>query len=149
MSKKVEQAIVDDLNEVLQRFMREVFKAMHNMGNPLYEGLMSQDFAIIKAVNCRPDIILKDILDQLSIPNSTLTSIVNRLEKLDVLKRVISTRDRRSYGLELCEKGKLIIKDREEKENKYFTKILGALNSDEERQKLVSLLNTVMTNIDD
>jgi len=148
MNKKVEQTIVEEFDEVFQRFMKEVFKAMHNLDNPLYDGLMSQDFTIIKAVNCRPDIILKDILDQLSIPNSTLTSIVNRLEKLDVLKRVISKRDRRSYGLELCEKGKLIIKDRQEKEQKYFTKILGSLNSDEERKKIISLLNTVMTNID-
>ena len=149
MSKKVDQTIVDDFNKVHQRFMKGVFKAMHNLGDPLYDGLMSQDLAIIKAVSCRPDIILKDILDQLSIPNSTLTSIVNRLEKMDVLKRVISKRDRRSYGLELCEKGKLIIKDREEKEQKYFTKILAALNSDEERRKLISLLDTVVTNIDD
>ncbi len=149
MNKKVEQTIVEEFDEVFQRFMKEVFKAMHNLGNPLYDGLLSQDLAIIKAVNCRPDIILKDILDQLSLPNSTLTSIVNRLEKMEILKRVISKRDRRSYGLELCEKGELIVKDHREKEQKYFAKILGSLNSDEERKKLISLLNTVMTNIDE
>ena len=149
MSKKVDQTIVDDFNKVHQKFMKGVFKAMHNLGNPLYDGLMSQDLAIIKAVNCRPDIILKDILDQLLIPNSTLTSMVNRLEKMEVLKRVISKRDRRSYGLELCEKGKLIIKDRQDIEQKYFIKVLGALNSDEERRKLISLLDTVVTNIEE
>ncbi len=53
----------------------------------------------------KSDIIMKDICTSLDMPKSTLTNMVNRLERKGYLNRTISRRDLRSYGLALRARG--------------------------------------------
>jgi DNA-binding MarR family transcriptional regulator len=51
---------------------------------------------------------MKDIGNLLGKEKSTITTLVNKLEKLGYIKKVKSTEDRRSTYVQLTEKGKLV-----------------------------------------
>ncbi len=69
------------------------------------EGFTTLDLHVLRMVERKPDLILKEIRDRLELPNSTLTSVIDRLEKRAVVERTINHRDHRSYGLRLTEHG--------------------------------------------
>ena len=55
-----------------------------------------------------PDMILKEIREYLRIPQTTLSSIIAKMEKQGLLRRVINHRDLRSFSLEVTAAGKKI-----------------------------------------
>ena len=94
-----------------------------------------------------PDVILGEIISSLDIPKSTLTSAIDRLEKRKYINRIISKRDRRSYGLELTEEGQLAQKEHIDLEYMAYGRILNALDTEEEKQELFKLLKKIINNI--
>lgn len=107
------------------------------------KGMSQLDLHILKMIAEQPDIILKDICNTLHIPSSTLTSAVNRLEDRGLLNRVISRRDRRSYGLQLTDKGWNIKREHDRVDRLIAEKVFEALADEQEAQKLVQLLDKV------
>ena len=87
----------------------------------------------------RKDMLLREFLENVKIPKSTLTSIVNRLEQKGYLKRVINPRDRRSYGLELTDKGEQFYDLYQAYQSEMGSKILSGLDADEQMQLLYLL----------
>lgn len=69
------------------------------------DGLAALDVGIIHHSARNPGITVGEVRRILDIPNSTLSSAVNRLERRGLLHRVINADDRRSYGLVVTEKG--------------------------------------------
>ncbi|WP_160673187.1 MarR family winged helix-turn-helix transcriptional regulator [Clostridium sp. C8-1-8] len=115
---------------------------------PRIKGLTTTEISIISIVSKNPEVILGEICAELDIPKSTLTSAIDRLEKRKYINRIISKRDRRSYGLELTEEGVLAQKEHIDFEYKVYGKLLNSLTSFEERAELIRLLKTIVTNID-
>ena len=109
-------------------------------------GLTTIEISIISIVSQKPDVILREICAFIDIPKSTLTNAVDRLEKRDYINRIISKRDRRSYGLELTEEGHLAQKEHLEFENTVYGRLLDALDTDEEKQELFKLLRKIVNN---
>ena len=107
-------------------------------------GMAQLDLHILKLIAERPDIILKEICHELHIPSSTLTSAINRLEERGLLNRVISHRDRRSYGLALTAKGWEIKKEHDRVDRMIASKVIGALEDHEEVTTLVNLLSKIV-----
>ncbi len=56
----------------------------------------------------KPDIIIKELREYLRVPQTTLSSIIAKLEKQGYIRRVINPRDMRSFSLEVTPKGKEI-----------------------------------------
>lgn len=110
------------------------------------EGLSTVDISVLAIVSRKPDVILREILGVLEIPASTLTSAVDRLEKRGLLRRVISVRDRRSFGLELTEEGKRAQEEHKNEEEDVLRCVLGAYTP-EERSELVRLLKILTSSI--
>ena len=106
-------------------------------------GMAQLDLHILKLIAERPDIILKDICVELKIPNSTLTSAINRLEERGLLNRVIRRRDRRSYGLELTDKGWTIKAEHDRVDQIIAGKVMDTLDGDEEVDLLITLLGKI------
>ena len=102
------------------------------------------DLSIVNAIAQQPDLVLRELARNLHIPNSTLTSALNRLEEKGVAHRTISKRDRRSFGIRLSEKGLRIQKVHIEFEKAYFTSLLGKLDSHEERARLLELAEKIV-----
>ncbi len=77
------------------------------------EGYTNLDLHVLRMVYRKPDLILKEVRDNLELPNSTLTSVIDRLEKRSVVERTINRRDHRSYGLKLTEYGEELLAEHE------------------------------------
>ncbi|MHB8061862.1 MAG: MarR family winged helix-turn-helix transcriptional regulator [Ruminiclostridium sp.] len=113
-----------------------------------FKELSSLEIGIINRISRNPDIIFREICEAYSLPKSTLTNVIDRLEKRGYLKRIISQRDRRSYSLELTEKGALVQKEHLEYENELLGKVINALNTEEEKQMLLNLFGKIIENLE-
>lgn len=122
--------IASDYKNIEQKFSR-------------IQGLSTTEIAVLSLVAQNEEIILKEIVMKLDIPKSTLTNIINRLEKREFINRVISNRDRRSCGLKLTEEGNLAQKEHIEFEKTVYGKIIMALNN-EEREELLELMRKIV-----
>jgi DNA-binding MarR family transcriptional regulator len=85
------------------------------------------ELAIIQMVSENKNIILQDISKKQHIPKSTLTGLINKLENGGYLKRKISTKDLRSYGLELTDEGRQVQMEHHKFEKIFFKKVLEPL----------------------
>lgn len=109
--------------------------------------LTTMEIRIINIVYSTEDVILKEICTKLEIPKSTLTSAIDRLERMQYINRVISSRDRRSYGLQLTEEGYRVQSEHLAFERKLYGYLLDALDTNEERELLMQLLRKIVKNI--
>lgn len=114
---------------------------------PRVEKLSSMEIKIIEIVYSKEDVIFKEICSILDIPKSTLTSAIDRLERLNYVTRVISKRDRRSYGLILTDEGYEVQSEYLAFEKKLSGYILSGLDTDEEKEMLLELLRKIANNI--
>jgi len=104
-----------------------------------FEGLSPLDLHVLAIVEAKPDVILKEIKEYLDVPHSTLTGIVDRLENKGLVERIISSRDRRSFGLKLTVEGRAIRAEQRHVRRNAADRMLGALDSDAEREAFVAL----------
>lgn len=79
--------------------------------------------------NC--EIVPKEIVGRLNIPNSTLTNAINRLEKKELVERKLNANDLRSLQLLLTDKGKKAISEHHNAERVLIENIFGILNEAE------------------
>lgn len=144
----VDKNQINKLSEIWHYF---IFN-FQNKGNDFWgedlQGATTIEISILNIVDNHPDVMLKEIKERLNIPGSTLTSAVDRLEDKNLIKRVISIRDRRSFGLELTDQGKKAQKNHIEAEEKLFSHILKALDSKEEQKKFLSSLEKIKDHFD-
>ncbi len=100
------------------------------------------EIQLLSMVGNKKDMLLREFLAIAKIPKSTLTSIINRLEQKEYLRRVINPRDRRSFGLELTKKGQRLFALYGAYQGEMGAKILRGLDA-EERLLLLHLLRKI------
>jgi DNA-binding MarR family transcriptional regulator len=128
------------MNQALHALIRGLRLHRLDSWDATLKGLNFIDLGIIARVDRDPDLILKDIRTALGVPQSTLSSAVSRLEERGILRRTLSTRDRRSYGLALTAKGRRIVRAHEALDQVLAAKVLAALDDEEQRRALTDLL---------
>lgn len=133
-------ALVDAMDRALHALVRGLRLHRLDSWDPALKGLNFIDLGIIHHVGCAPDLILKDIRTALGVPQSTLSSAISRLEARGILRRTLSARDRRSYGLTLTAKGQRIVRAHEALDRLLAAKVLTALDGEDERRTLTELL---------
>lgn len=106
------------------------------------EGTTKMELHVLLLVQTQPDIVLGEIRERLGVPNSTLTGVIDRMEKRGLVERTISARDRRSYGLKLTNKGKEIRREHDRVLLMISSKILATLDEDE-KMTFIKLLTKV------
>lgn len=146
MSEPITQEEMGQLDRVWHDLILVMQKANTSFLHGGLEGLSTVEISVLSIVSRKPDVILREILGVLEIPASTLTSAVDRLEKRGLLRRVISARDRRSYGLELTEDGMRAQEEHKREEEAVLRCVLGAYTR-EERSELVRLLKILAGSI--
>ncbi|ENY99739.1 MarR family winged helix-turn-helix transcriptional regulator [Clostridium thermobutyricum] len=104
------------------------------------------EISIINMLGHNDNVILKDIIDVIKVPKSTLTGLINKLEKNNLVKRVINDSDKRSYKLELTEKGIEISKEHDEFDKFVSSEMLNSLSDYEERQEFIKLFRKAVNN---
>jgi DNA-binding MarR family transcriptional regulator len=95
---------------------------------------------VLAIAGAKPDVILREVKDYLDVPNSTLTGIIDRLESKGLIERVISVRDRRSYGLKLTGKGREVREEQRRIRRSAAARMLEALDSDAERDAFTAMM---------
>ncbi|EMS73396.1 MarR family winged helix-turn-helix transcriptional regulator [Ruminiclostridium cellobioparum] len=137
--------------KMLDSLMHLFYKRMNNfnveINSTYFQGVTSIEISILGIVGESPDVILKEIGEQLQVPASTLTNAVDRLENRNLLMRSISKRDRRSFGLILTDEGRKLYQEHEKAEQITWNKILGTLESDEEVELFLSLMKKIAEGI--
>jgi len=111
------------------------------------EGVTKMELHILLLVQGKPDIVLGEIRERLGVPNSTLTGVIDRMEKQGLARRAISPRDRRSYGLEIMEKGREVRKEHDRILIMLANKMLATLDENE-RKTFIGLLSKVADNVE-
>ena len=102
------------------------------------------DLHILQLVAERPGISIKEVRESYKMPHSTLTSVINRLEDQELLKRVINPKDRRSFGLEITPAGLKVQEEHNRADHAMAAALLQALDSNEERKTLIALLQKIL-----
>lgn len=139
------EPITEEEIERIDKVWHELIFSMQRTNEELWKdklsGISTIEISILSIMERRPDVILKDIGDSLGIPGSTLTSAVDRLEKRGLLKRVISEKDRRSFGLSLTAEGEMVQDEHKKSEKLLWKKILGSYENSKDRKDLIRLLH--------
>ncbi|GKX29709.1 MarR family transcriptional regulator [Vallitalea longa] len=138
---------IKSLNELIHSINRALKDDDIDKRFKRLQGLTTIEIGIINLVSNNPDIILKEISKITKTPKSTLTSALNRLENKNYIKRKISKSDKRSFSLYLTEEGDLVQEEHLALEHTLGSKILNALDNDEERNKLIDLLKKIVENV--
>lgn len=111
------------------------------------QGLRSNELSILRIISEKENVIIKDILETLNVPKSTLTSMIDRLEKRNLIIRTISNKDRRSYKLELTQEGHMAQEEHIKFEEEFYGKIMISLDTYEDRENLLKLIRKMAYNI--
>lgn len=111
------------------------------------EGVNKMELHVLLLVQGRPDIVLGEVREKLGVPNSTLTGVIDRMERRGLARRAISSRDRRSYGLEMLEKGREVRREHDRILIMLANKMLATLDENE-RKTFTGLLSKVADNME-
>ena len=145
MEKNIDNQI-SELSNIFHEFLvfrkyLELEKRFSNLNN-----FSVNEISIINMLGHNDNVILKDIIDIIKVPKSTLTGLINKLEKNNLVKRVINDSDKRSYKLELTEKGMEISKEHDEFDKFISSEMLNSLSGYEERQEFIKLFGKAVNN---
>lgn len=138
---------INRLDELYHLFVRQNLASKSMVPKELKE-LSAIDISVINIVSFKPDIIIGELAEILNVPNSTLTSSLNRLEKKNYINRTMNPQDKRSFSIQLTEKGVGVQQIHLEFEQTYFKRILSKLDTHAERTLLLDLLKKILSNVE-
>lgn len=123
-------------------------KLNHNIKNEFKEtGLTVPQIMVIKTLSKNKRLKVSEISKEISLVNSTVSGIIDRLEKQDIVKRVRSEKDRRIVYIELSNNGDEIIKKYRHIINNFFNNIFSS-SSEKEIETILTGLQTLKTTLD-
>ena len=106
-------------------------------------GITLQQAHTLEVIGSNKKIRMKEITQRLGIATGTLTVMIDRLTKLDLVRRVVNTNDKRSYYIELTNKGQTLYKEHSNHHEMLVTELAHDL-SDAERETLNNLLEKIL-----
>lgn len=105
-------------------------------------GLSGKELYVLEHIRDDNPWRFNDFAENYHIKPSTLTGIVERLEKKDLLKRERDEKDRKAVYLYCTPQGKDIVKQHIEEDHEFFCSILSALDT-AERAQFISLVRKI------
>lgn len=105
-----------------------------------------QDMYVLERIYFSERIAIKDISKKYNIPPSTLTGIIDRLERKELVERLRANSDRRTIELITTEKGKTIVEKHVDEDKIFSINFFNALEQ-EKKEKLKELLEELLGNI--
>ena len=145
---EIKQEYIEQLDYLMHEILKRYKDYQTSMSELYPQGITSTELSVIKIVRLKPDIVIKDVSGLLSIPGSTLTSVLDRLEQKNLIIRTVSKKNRHSFGLELTEEGIKLNAEHENAEKQIWHRVLSLLDSDHDREMLVRLLTTMVNKLD-
>jgi DNA-binding MarR family transcriptional regulator len=142
----IDMGIEDDLFSALERFNHCHEQCHHELSQEInISELKVKQLHYLEIIHRHTPLAHSQLADILGITRPSVTSIVNRLVKLDCVLKRQCTRDGRKFYVELSEKGKRIVAFKQIKYQRLAKKIVVSLSVSEIRT-LITLLQKI-TNI--
>ena len=122
-----------DMEKLMERIHRiahrltDFLELFEKRSSGMIKDLSKIEISVIVRLYKNPHIIMRDLSEDLHISKSSMTGIVDHLEELGYLRRVINRSDRRSYALEITEEGKLAQLQHEECEKQAVLQFIKAM----------------------
>lgn len=115
-----------------------LFKAYQSLINQVKLSLINTDltvneFTALEALYSKKELTTSELRDYVLVPNSSMTYVLDTLEKKDLIKREKASDDKRIQLLSLTKKGKDLFKDSYEVHFKHMRKFFNELDSNEEK----------------
>lgn len=145
---EIKQEYIDQLVSLVHEILKHYKEYQTDMCTLYPQGITSNELTIIQFVHLNPDIVIKEASEALSIPGSTLTSVIDRLEQKNLVIRTVSKKNRRSFGLKLTEEGIKLNAEHEKSERQVWYRILSKLDNDKDREMLIKLIATIVNKPD-
>ena len=108
--------------------------------------IQPQDMYVLERIYFNKKMAIKDLSKQYSIPPSTLTGIIDRLENKKLIERLRTNIDRRTIELVATPEGKTAV-EKHIKEDKLFSKNLFNALEQEKKETLKELLEELLNNV--
>ena len=140
MNQKHAETVSDILHLIVLRLRPD---RMETWSKKL-KGLTPLQLHILKLAQDSPGLAPADILREFDIPQTTLSSALDRLVKRGLLVRRINERDLRSFAFELTDEGKEIQAEHERVDMMIAKLLLGRLDDELERAEFIRLLKKIM-----
>ncbi|MTI66758.1 MAG: MarR family transcriptional regulator [Firmicutes bacterium] len=123
-------------------------KLNHSIKNEFKEtNLTVPQIMVIKTLSKNKRLKVSEISKEISLVNSTVSGIIDRLQKQDIVKRVRSKKDRRIVYIELSNKGEELIKKYRHIINNFFNNIFSN-SSKEDMDTILAGLDTLKNILD-
>ncbi|ANS73916.1 hypothetical protein AWM70_04495 [Paenibacillus yonginensis] len=128
----------NQLHELVQGF-RELKRAFHQVVSKQAEklGITGIQFYVLSALREQPELSMSDLAERVHLGNSTLSGVIDRMEKAGYVERKRSDLDRRTVTLHLTNEGREI----EERTNLLYQKAMGKI-SDIPQEEITHLIRT-------
>jgi len=142
MNKNILARQIEAVNKAFHQIW---FAVMFNRPDYKSENIQKLSFIEMHLIGMayeNPDMILKEIREYLRIPQTTLSSIIAKLEKQGILRRVINHRDMRSFSLEVTDLGRKIRDTHKEQDFKQAKELVLALDENE-REEFIRMFQKV------
>lgn len=148
MPEVYSQQDIDAISRIHHKIYYKMLHSNFEDNYPMIKGLTPLEMGVLGVLSEFPNAMLKEITQRLAVPKSTLTSVIDRLERRGYINRAISKTDRRSFELLLTEDGKCAQQQHIESEQAAYKKLAGALDTREEVAELIKLLEKIAENFD-
>lgn len=110
-------------------------------------GIAPQDMYVLERIHFQGKIQSRDLSRTYGIPPSTLTGILDRLEKKQYIRRERKSDDRRAVGLAVTEKGKAALWRHIEEDRLFAANLFSGLDAGK-REVFLELLNELLNAVE-
>lgn len=110
---------IDDVLVALRRVIRAT--DLHSKHLAKTTGLTTPQILLLQAIRARNDVTIGELANEVSLSQATVTTILDRLEKRELVYRERSTKDKRKVHAHLTEAGVNILKDAPVPLQEHFT----------------------------
>lgn len=110
--------------------------------NPFFLDCSKNEIFVLLLVYRKNCVNMTEIAEHLRIPLNTVTGVVNRLEKKEIILRERSKEDKRIVTIVLTDKGKIFLKKEMKELERYFSKVMNSL-TEQEKETLSNVVGKV------
>ncbi|HHX52489.1 MAG TPA: MarR family transcriptional regulator [Erysipelothrix sp.] len=124
-----------------------LFKAHHSLAKNVKSSLIGteltvNEFTVMEALYTKKELSTQELIDKILIPNSSMTYVLDILEKRELINRLKDPKDKRRQLISLTDEGESLFKEVYEQHYQHMQSIFSVL-SDQENQELQRLLKIV------
>jgi DNA-binding MarR family transcriptional regulator len=134
------ETLLSSIEEVLVA-LRRVIRAtdLHSKHLAKTTGLTSPQMLLLQTIRDKGEVTIGELANKMSLSQATVTSILDRLEKRELVYRVRSNEDRRKVHAYLTEQATEVLKEAPIPLQEHFTQQFGALQEWEQTMIISSL----------